>query len=345
MKNYLVKLTPQEPYFFGNEKTFKFSGEENQGQLRNSYFIRSERTPLQSTLMGALRYILMPYKDFAHYAENSEVIGSESFKIYAENQSFGVIKEISPLFIMKGDDKYVVTPFDGRKKHNAQNAEYYMPFSEYSDDVLTDKGKKIYTTEFNAKDGIIDSYVNISDKSIICADKLFSTEIRVGVKKTVSSADDDGAFFKKEYCRLNNDYCFAFYALLDEGAKLPKKMRTEVFMGQGKSQFIAEFIEEENTLEDDVSKILSKDISYCLSDSLVKSDVYDYCKFAAVRFRDYRAYETMCDGKVKKGSTLYKLIKAGSVFIPSDNDKFREKIENSNCKKIGFNYVISNKEE
>ncbi len=345
MKNYLVKLTPQEPYFFGNEKTFKFSGEENQGQLRNSYFIRSERTPLQSTLMGALRYILMPYKDFVHYAENSEVVGDESFKIHAENQSFGVIKEISPLFIMKGEDKYVVTPFDCRKESNAQDAESYVPFSEYSDDVLTDKGKKIYTTEFNAKDGIIDSYVNISDKSIISADKLFSTEIRTGVKKAVGSVDDEKAFFKKEYCRLNSDYCFAFYALLDKGAKLPEKMRTEVFMGQGKSLFIAEFIEEKNTLEDDVSNILSKDISYCLSDSLVKSDVYDYCKFAAVRLRDYRAYETMRDGKVKKGSALYKLIKAGSVFIPSDNDKFREKIENSNCQKIGFNYVISNKEE
>ena len=345
MKSYLVKLTPQEPYFFGNEKTFKFSGEENQGQLRNSYFIRSERTPLQSTLMGVLRYILMPYKDFVHYAENSEVIGEESFKIYAENQSFGVIKEISPLFIMKGEDKYVVTPFDCRKEHNSQYPESYVPFSEYSDDVLTDKGKKIYTKEFNVKDGIIDSYVNLSDKSIMVADKLFSSEIRVGVKKAGRSADVDGAFFKKEYCRLNSDYCFAFYTLLDESAKLPEKMRTEVFMGQGKSMFIAEFIEEENTLKDDVSKILSKDISYCLSDSLVRSDIYDHCKFAVVRLRDYIAYETMRDGKVKKGSVLYKLIKAGSVFIPSDKDKFKEKTENSNCRKIGFNYFISNKEE
>lgn len=345
MKSYLVKLTPQEPYFFGNEKTFKFSGEENQGQLRNSYFIRSERTPLQSTLMGVLRYILMPYKDFVHYAENSEVIGEESFKIYAENQSFGVIKEISPLFIMKGEDKYVVTPFDCRKEHNSQDPKSYVPFSEYSDDVLTDKGKKIYTKEFNVKDGIIDSYLNLSDKSIIVADKLFSSEIRVGVKKAGRSADVDGAFFKKEYCRLNSDYCFAFYTLLDESAKLPEKMRTEVFMGQGKSMFIAEFIEEENTLKEDVSKILSKDISYCLSDSLVRSDIYDHCKFAVVRLRDYRAYETMRDRKVKKGSVLYKLIKAGSVFIPSDKDKFKEKTENSNCRKIGFNYFISNKEE
>ena len=41
MKTYLVTLTPQEPYFFGNEKTFLFDKEKNQGQRGNSYYIRS----------------------------------------------------------------------------------------------------------------------------------------------------------------------------------------------------------------------------------------------------------------------------------------------------------------
>ena len=40
MKTYLVTLTPQEPYFFGNEKTFLFDKEKNQGQRGKSYYIR-----------------------------------------------------------------------------------------------------------------------------------------------------------------------------------------------------------------------------------------------------------------------------------------------------------------
>ena len=102
MKTYLVTLTPQEPYFFGNEKTFLFDKENNQGQRGNSYYIRSERTPLQSTLMGMMRFVLMPYKDHKHPEQNAPVIGSESFRIDAENQSFGVIKNIHPLFFDKG---------------------------------------------------------------------------------------------------------------------------------------------------------------------------------------------------------------------------------------------------
>ena len=78
MKTYLVKLTPQEPYFFGNEKRFTIAGENNQGQMGNSYFIRSERTPLQTTLLGMMRYILMPDKDYVYVGKNEKAIGKRS---------------------------------------------------------------------------------------------------------------------------------------------------------------------------------------------------------------------------------------------------------------------------
>ena len=53
MSTYLVRLTPQEPYFFGNEKNLEFKGQKNRGQMTNRYYIKSERTPLQTTLLGA----------------------------------------------------------------------------------------------------------------------------------------------------------------------------------------------------------------------------------------------------------------------------------------------------
>ena len=49
MNTYLVRLTPQEPYFFGNEKNLEFKGQKNRGQMTNRYYIKSERTPLQTT--------------------------------------------------------------------------------------------------------------------------------------------------------------------------------------------------------------------------------------------------------------------------------------------------------
>ena len=62
VKKYLVTFKPVEPYFFGNEKNFAFRGQEKQMQLSNSYFIRSEKMPAQTTLLGVLRYLLLPVK-------------------------------------------------------------------------------------------------------------------------------------------------------------------------------------------------------------------------------------------------------------------------------------------
>ena len=259
MKTYLVTLTPQEPYFFGNEKTFLFDKEKNQGQRGNSYYIRSERTPLQSTLMGMMRYILMPYKDYQHPQENALVIGGESFRIDAEGQSFGVMKKIYPLFLMKDGIKLVKTPLDCQP-----NGEAYTPFSNYAA-IETDKGEKLFTPDYDSKEGLADSYMNLSDGTLVPAGKIFGTETRVGNLKATSGKNEKG-FFKKEYIYLMNDYCFAFYAELDENAVLPKDGKTQAFLGQGKSLFSVSFTEQENTLEAEVKKYgrLQKRKSYSI---------------------------------------------------------------------------------
>ena len=62
MKKLQLKFTPLEPYFFGNEKTFSFPNSKDGGQLRNSYLIKSESIPSQTTLFGTIRYLLLPHK-------------------------------------------------------------------------------------------------------------------------------------------------------------------------------------------------------------------------------------------------------------------------------------------
>ena len=338
MKTYLVTLTPQEPYFFGNEKTFLFEKEENQGQRGNSYYIRSERTPLQSTLMGMMRYILMPYKDHKHPEQNAPVIGAGSFKIDAENQSFGVIKKLSPLFVVNGGEKYVATPFDC-----IADSERYTPFSDYKT-VETNSGKKLVTDEFVAKKGIADSYMKLSDGKTVPSYEIFGKETRVGNIKVTSGKNEKG-FFKKEYVFLKNNFCFAFYAELDDSAVIPTGGKTTAFLGQGKSLFSVSFEEQENNLESEVKKLLPADIHYCLSDVFADSDVLERCKFAVVETRDYRAYITNPDGRITKDPVLYKLIKAGSVFINSDKEKFDALTQKPNCQIAGFNCIVSREEE
>ena len=356
MKTYLVKLTPQEPYFFGNEKRFTIAGENNQGQMGNSYFIRSERTPLQTTLLGMMRYILMPDKDYVYVGKNEKAIGKESFDIECLAQDFGMIENISPLFLMKGEDKYVVTPFDcvnDKKKQSEKDDEenkknyFYTPFKKYQE-IETDSGKKWYATEFEVKEDIECSYVRLSDKKIVKAGDIFGTEVRTGNKKVTRRKKDEKTeekgFFKKEYCYLKDGFIFAFYVTLSDESYLTRR-KTQVFLGQGKSLFTLEFIGQEDTLKKEVAEILPENICYCIGDVYTMSEIYNCCAFSITRTRDYRRYITGENGKIQKGSVLYKLIKAGSVFIVSNKENFNEQIEKANCQKIGWNILVENKKQ
>ena len=333
MKTYLVTLAPEEPYFFGNEKTFLFENEANQGQRGNSYYIRSERTPLQSTLMGMMRFLLMPYKDHRHPEQNAPVIGSESFKIDATDQSFGVIKKIYPLFLMKDEEKLIVTPFDCKP-----NVTMYTPFSDYQS-IMTADGEKLFAPGYDPKEGLADSYLRLSDGRLVSCSDIFRAETRVGNQNATAGKNEKG-FFKKEYCCLKDGYRFAFYVDLDDSAKLPAG-KTQAFLGQGKSLFNVSFEEQENTLAEDVKKLLPADVSYCLSDTFADAQVLQYCKFAVIQTRDYRAYITNPDGKITKDSVLYKLIKAGSVFIIKDKENFGGLINKDNCQLAGFNCIVA----
>ena len=337
MKTYLVRLTPQEPYFFGNEKTFLFKKEDNQGQRGNSYYIRSERTPLQSTLMGMMRYLLMPFKDYSHPEENAPVIGSESFQLGKAGQSFGVIRKIHPLFLMKGDEAYVATPLDCKP-----GGKTYQPFGGYKV-VPTADGEKLFTPDYNPKKGLADSYMRLSDGALTEASRIFGAETRVGNLKATGGKNEKG-FFKKEYVYLRDGFCFAFYAELDDSAVLPQGGLTTAFLGQGKSLFTVSLEERENTLPGDVQKLLPTGTAYCLSDVFTDASVLNSCRFAIVETRDYRAYITGSNGKIQKDSVLYKLIRAGSVFIVSDKSAFAALTENADCQQAGFNCIVSKEE-
>ena len=54
---YLVKMTPLEPYCFGTDQSAPYIGAENGG--KGTYFIRSKALPEQTTLLGTLRCMIL----------------------------------------------------------------------------------------------------------------------------------------------------------------------------------------------------------------------------------------------------------------------------------------------
>ena len=231
MKQYLVKISPQEPYFFGNEKSFKFRNAENGGQMSSKYFAKSEKTPASATIMGMLRYILLPVKktDFSKYTDedkrkNAKAVGAESFCYEKKGQTFGVIKEVSPVFIINDRDFLVPAPFNHKFGEKT-----YSPFCEYKS-VKTPYGEYLYTKEYNSKNGVFSGYMRLSDGKIFDDNEIFLPEIRTGR----NSFSEEEALFKRQYFRMKQGFSFGVFVTLDDGA-LPEN--TLVFMGQKKSVF------------------------------------------------------------------------------------------------------------
>lgn len=356
-ETYLLTLRPTEPYFFGNEKTFSFDPKKPED---NRYFIKSERTPLQTTVLGALRYLLMPVKNpayrytYAQQQQNRSIIGSDSFRIGSEKQDFGVIESISPIFLLNGQNKYVRTPFD----HLTHVTEHYTPMTHHCE-IETDAGLRWYYPEYNSKNGITDSYMHTKTGVLVDANEIFSAPMQIGINK---GAQDKG-LYKKQRTLLAKNWAFGIYVTLntqsiaadpDAQAAFDSLMAgTVVYLGQNKSAFSASLRQEKNTLAQELSQLLPPGRIYCLGDTLAAKGLYGSCLFAATQLRDYRAYRTIftedCSGNyvgtVSKEASLFKLLCAGSVLIPDPSKCTDPYLTNENCQQVGFNITISTLED
>ncbi len=354
---YLIKFMPLEPYFFGNERNFGYGLASNK-----TYFIESNEVPSQSTLFGTLRYCCIDDPDKS-YNINPDEIGKESFSILSKKmQSFGKIKRMSPIFLMRDDLFYIPLPL------NQKGSVLYDPFSQY-EECLTEKGIKCFPLDYDTKIGLRDGFLQINGDQ--CGkvfinygnDSLLSKVDRVGI----NTKNKQQGFFHKRYYMLAPGCSFAVFADVDK--QLSDQI---VYMGKDKSPFKMSFLNAESVFGTQVNKyetaflVMTDMIKDCIkkfNDSkpfyLALSDlyipdhvenIYNGCGFAYLKTKDYRSFTTNYKAKefqyrFQRGNTLQTMIKAGSVFIPENEaSSILQSWENSimvqNAQQIGYNIMI-----
>ena len=342
---YLIKLTPLEPYIFGTEQGFAYPGETGTG--KESYFVKSAKIPEQTTILGMLRYVLLSHNkllntSFSYQQEELEkmekLIGSSGFSFGSQRkQEFGIIEEISPLFLMNEKEEVLVTnPF-----HNVKEDCGYEPMPMSGEEILTEYGKIRLpeTDSYKAKKGYGSGYVNITDPEKKIEKDLFSSVAVTGNRKNKKGEQEQDAFFKKEMFSLKKGYCFAVLVDLKEDL-LPEK--TIVYMGKKKSAFL---FQAEEKKEMELISLVKNALTgkekwyYALSDVYVGMSSR-YTEFCIVENKYQRNLETVYkeDGKMKlkKSPVRFELIKTGSVFYGT----CPEILENENCAQIGYNKII-----
>lgn len=354
---YLLKIKPIEPYAFSSNISFKYNGVENN---KTSYIVPSKDMPEQTTILGMVRYLVLKSTNslkfnFDYSFEEKEnmnrLIGKESFDFEKENQDFGAIKSISPVFLINNVGDYIVrAPFFPHKKEG--DREYFLPF-EMEDGVQTSLGiislpkkdlkndleKDLYSSKDT--DSFKNRFINLSNKELISDYDIFKTVLLTGNKKTQKlNKDKDDSFFKKEKKLLNDDYSFAVFVDIADNVDLTNQ--TICQMGSYKSSFCVTAVEKPNDLEPVVKKAIAtwenKNWYYLLSDSLITKR--PNC-FAVVEQKEIKNIHTKISEinlkkRLIKSTNSYNLTTSGSIFYGVKPELYN----NENLKKIGYNYVI-----
>ena len=248
MTDYLVKLTPLTPFFFGGENTFG-EGEETNYLAKSNYF------PQQTTLLGLIRYELLRQNELLGtdpISKNWEaIIGKQSFQ-YENTQftnEYGAIDSLSPVFLMNKDTSYYPQAMDwamcekqckivnGHEVYDLQAAPIQITFKEpnfvnaYTQQSLESVPYlEVNEEPFNPKYGLKELWLNDKSEKNHQLDYedhfkqcqnfengFFVEKKQVGIHRKLSRTKNEiGNFYKQLFYGFeNNDFCFAFYLRLN----------------------------------------------------------------------------------------------------------------------------------
>lgn len=358
-KRYKATITPMEPYTFGTEQGSMYNAEGNVLTGKESYIMESSLLPEQTTILGALRYIVLANSknnllksDFNYDKKDVDqiktVIGEESFSFtMEEKQDFGLIKSISPVYIVEKNANsciYVANPFCNKAKDSG-----FVPMVIDEREFVTSYGKIRFPREkeYVAKDGYGRGFIEISSKKIKKEDEIFTKKLLTGNRTDNSLNDGKDGFFKREVVSMDKQYAFAVEIEVEEDNDKVFPDSIVAYMGRKQSAFMFMFSEmKEEPIQKKVEDAFSggnNEWYYALSD-LYLTD-YVATEFAIVGKKKVRNLETKLLGKnyaEKRRKTLHQisLIKAGSVFRQETikNAVNKEKKEKYNA--AGYNYII-----
>ena len=325
-KEFFIKLTPLNSFYFGSTKEF--------GDKNNEYFLKSGLYPQQTAVLGMLRKkiledneLLLPHTERTkeHREKEREFIGD--IKPNLQDSTFGLIKKVSTVQIYSNNVLYIFSYGLGKENN-------FMP-----NKILTNKGeKRLYNYDYKNFEGKLTG--ESSNKKL---KEFLTSSIEIGINsfKRKNSNIEEKAFFKKERYNFNSskEY-FGFYVSLDEKVKLKNGI---VQLGDKYSIFTMEVFEKKEERLDINKKFNLKNIIYFLSDAFLdEEDLKEILKLSEGILVQNNKFKFISRNEKNERNTasLQNLVSRGSMFIIDENKKIINILNNekyNNYKKIGLN--------
>lgn len=209
-----IKLTPLDKFFFGGE--IVLGGADAQDERRRSYLVKSNLLPQQTTLLGMLRSqllaqnnLLIEPNDLSNKQnkinEAIKLIGREASIQESEENDFGVIEKISPLFIEDANGKR----WQPASRDNIKGKDGQLVQFQWDNETLRPVIPNLDTKSWHGLEFIA---IGSSSKPLV---SFFAEESQVGItvtnrKKNLANQnqDDEEAFYRQTFKR-NYDSSFA----------------------------------------------------------------------------------------------------------------------------------------
>lgn len=312
---YLVTLKPLEPFFFGGDRTFGTWGEES-----SNYLVHSRAFPQQTALLGMIRKEMLmqsglltkkrrgEWIDDKNQDKAKALVGDAKF-LFNQEQDFGMLKNISAVFLMKKGKKFI-------KKVNIDRYPYKEGFLE----------------NYNSKEDIYDNFVSLDGDVTLTFNDIFKPVEQIGIKK----GGGDNAFFKKTSYLLKDDFSFALY--IESDFELTSSY---IILGAETSTFKMQLTPTKEKLE----YVDRNGYVTLLSDAYIDVPIKEHCTFAITSEISFRYLENEFKGQhrtFKKSKNIF-LYEKGSVFI-EPSQALMDSLNNQNLQKVGLNiYTIGEK--
>ena len=340
---YLVKLKPVEPFFFGGEYTF---GRDDSRKEASRYSASSTYFPQQTALLGMIRKtLLIQNKNLTmhlkgewvdssgkkngsgdNYHEAIKLTGKGAFS-YENATDLGSIQEISPVFITKGDEHYIV---------NAKDSEY-EPTLLKNAKMITSKEQNAFVLQgFKAKEYKEDRFISTTKKELSYGE-VFKEVDTVGIKKAKDAEKNDDGFFQKRSYIFKDNAHFSFY--LEVKGELKWK-NAYITLGADQSSFMLEIAPATDTFDTlFADTFTAKKVSRAVltSETLLSQEAYEMCHFVFGSRKTYR----QLNAKNGKKSKRYYLLERGSVLYTDTLGALVAALSQPHLQRVGINKFIA----
>jgi CRISPR-associated protein Cmr3 len=361
--NVSVRLIPLEHYFFGDENLNTDSTEK--------YYQRSLQLPQQTTVLGAMRFLLLQTADKKVFDENEiqnrieakKLIGESSFGMNVTE--YGKITAISEVLLWHEKSGFYL-PMLAWEKEKDINISVAIEQQDNKYFFGNNQEKTGFAlTDYKAKNGVKQYWIGQDGKPF--KDDIFYEYRHAGnfKNKDNKKEDDNDAYFKMCFCRLNAGFSFVFNMNIpDENlVNMLVKEKRIVYAGGERSKFICEIerLSDSNPkriTEDTYKNAYSPyvDAKYTkvilTSDAYTETNPYENTLLAVSYIKKFRFMESKVDttkaynNRIKdshitreglKQSKLFNLLQRGSVFYFDRGINLDRFLKNASFETIGYN--------